>query len=390
MRWPAIRSFVCATLAVATMCMWPTAAPAQLFSGSTNNGDLYNSMPAWQNGNWLGQIQQTGQEWKLGVQGDDLDTGVYIRQVAPGSAAARASLEPSDIIVAVGGQQVGIVDGRYVDFSAEIRRRADTRGNVGLLVQDGRSGKLTSIRVQLDGNQTSVRGFIVRRDRSALPSDATVTVSLENVTRPFYAVRNGQATYLATAQNNIPFEINYDPSYIDSNDQYELRAQIVSNNRVIYRSNQAIRIFGGAPTDGLQVEVVPTQTTTVAYPSNWPVVTAGYGSGVSETLAAQYTQIYRRYLGRDPFPVEMAGFMVSSNPQAEVEALPLSLMAGQQYYDAVGNNNTMWMTSVFQQIIGRQPTNQERDQWLQYLNNLRGSRMEVLRQLVRSRPQNGR
>lgn len=385
MRWRATQPLLCASLTF--MTLWIAASPAfaQLFGGPINNGDLYNSMPAWQNGNWLGSGQTTTQDWKLGVQCDDLDTGVYIRQVAPGSAAARASLEVSDIIVAVGGQQVGRVDGRYVDFSAEIRRRADTYGNVSLLVQDGRSGKLTSIRVQLDGNQTSVRGFIVRRDRVTLPSDATITVSLQNVSRPFYAVRNGQTTFLATAQNNIPFEINYDPTYIDQNDQYELRAQIVSGNREVYRSSQPIRIFGGAPTDGIQLEVVPTQTTTVSYPANWPVVTAGYGSGVSEALAAQYTQIYRRYLGRDPYPVEMAGFLISSNPQTEVDLLPLNLMAGQQYYDAVGNNEALWMTASFQQIIGRRPTEVELDQWLRYLNNLRGSRMEVLRQLARSK-----
>ncbi len=382
----AMRNIFCALSSLLAIIVAAPAAQAQLFSGPINNSDLYNNMPAWQNSNWLGSSQLSTQDWKLGVQCDDMETGVLIRQVAPGSAAARASLEVSDTIIAVGGQQVGIVDGRYVDFSAEIRRRADAYGNVALLVQDGRTGKLAAIRVQLDGNQSSVRGFIVRRDRAALPSDAMVTVSLENVSRPFYAVRNGQTTFLATAQNNIPFEINYDPSYIDSADQYELRVQIVSGNRIAYRSSQPVRIFGGAPTDGIQVEVVPTQTT-VAYPSNWPVVTAGYGSTVTETLLAQYTQIYRRYLGRDPSQMELAAFMISSNPQAEVDVLPLNLMAGQQYYDAVGNNNTMWITSVFQQIIGRPPTVQERDQWLRYFNDLRGSRMEVLRQLVRSKPQ---
>ena len=380
----AIQQLLCASLSLAMMAMWASPACAQLFGGQLNNSDLYNSMPAWQNNSWLGGNPASTQDWTLGVQCQDLDTGVYIREVKPGSAASRASLEVTDIIIAVAGQQVGIVDGRYVDFSAEIRRRADSYGNVSLLVQDGRTGKLTSIRVQLDGNQSSVRGFIVRRDRSALPNDSMVTVSLQNVTRPFYTVRNGQVTFPATAQNNIPFEINYDPTYIDANNQYELRVSIVSANREIYRSSQPVRIFGGSPTDNLQVEVIPTQTT-AAYPSNWPVITAGYGSSVTDTLAAQYTQIYRRYLGRDPYSMEMAAFMVSPNPQAEVDVLPLNLMAGQQYYDAVGNNNTMWITSVFQQIIGRQPTIVERDQWLRYFNDLRGSRMEVLRQLVRSK-----
>jgi hypothetical protein len=43
------------------------------------------------------------------------------------------------------------------------------------------------------------------------------------------------------------------------------------------------------------------------------------------------------------------------------------------------------MTQVFQQIIGRPPTIQERDQWLKYFSDLRGSRVEVLRQLYRSK-----
>ena len=36
-------------------------------------------------------------------------------------------------------------------------------------------------------------------------------------------------------------------------------------------------------------------------------------------------------------------------------------------------------------IIGRPPTIQERDQWLRYLSDLRGSRVDVLRQLYRSK-----
>ncbi len=384
MRWRAATILWKACLFWLAVMLLILPIQAQLFNGPINNGDLYNSMPAWQNGNWLGTSLVPTQDWKLGVQVDDLDTGVYIRQVAPGSAAARASLEAGDVIIAVAGQQVGMVDGRYVDFSGEIRRKADSYGNVSLLVQDARTQRLAAIRVQLDGSETALRGVVVRRDRAALPADATVTVSLVNISRPFYEVRNGQATFLATAQNNIPFEINYDPRYIDANDRYEVTATIVSANRVIYQTSRGVRVLGGAPSDGVQLEVIPIQNTT-AYPSNWPVITAGYGSGVTDTLAAQFTQIYRRYLGRDPNNSEVYVFMRSPDPQGEINNLPFNLMASQQYYDAVGNNNTMWITAVFQQIIGRQPTNQERDQWLVYFNQLRGSRVEVLRELVRQK-----
>ncbi|MCC6508269.1 MAG: YbaY family lipoprotein [Pirellulaceae bacterium] len=366
------------------VCVSALPVQAQRFTGPINNSsDLYNNLPAWQGGNWLGTSLVPTQDWKLGVQTDDLEIGVLVRQVAPGSAAERANLEVNDLIVAVGGQQVGIVDGRFVDFSAEIRRRADQSGNVSLLVQDTRSGRLASIRVRLDGNQSALRGTVVRRDRAFLPADARVTVSVQNISRPIYVVRNGEATYSASGQNSIPFEINYDPSYIDPNDAYQVQAQIVSNGRIIYHTLQPVRVLGSSRSDGIQIEVVPIQNTTVASIGS-PVISAGYGS-VNDSLVAQYSQIYRRYLGRNPYDVELAAFMVSPNAASELQTLPLNLMASQQYYDAVGNNNTMWITAVFQQIIGRAPSLQERDQWLKFFNDLRGSRMEVLRQLANSK-----
>ena len=77
--------------------------------------------------------------------------------------------------------------------------------------------------------------------------------------------------------------------------------------------------------------------------------------------------------------------MFSPTSPTDIESLPISLMASQQYFDAVGNNNTMWITNVFEKIIGRPPSTQERDQWLKYFSDLRGSRVELLRQLYRSR-----
>ncbi len=104
------------------------SASAQMrFGGPTSSSDLYNSMPAWQGGSWFGGTLMPNQDWRLGVQVDNLDTGVFIRQVAPNSAAARANLEVNDVIVAVAGQQVGYVDGRPIDVGTEIKRRADAQ-----------------------------------------------------------------------------------------------------------------------------------------------------------------------------------------------------------------------------------------------------------------------
>lgn len=362
---------------------WTGSAQAQLkFGGQTSSNDLYNSMPAWQGGNWFGTTLVPTQDWKLGVLSDNLDTGVFVRQVAPNSAAARANLEVNDVIVAVAGQQVGVVDGRIVDLATELKRRADSAGNVSLLVQDSRTGRLASIRVQLDGNQSMLRGQVVIRDRSQLPADAQVIVSIENLSRPFYVVRNGETTVYANGRATVPFEIAYDPAYIDSNDAYQVRARVTSGGRVVQDTVQPVRVFGNHPTDNVQIAVAAIQPSNVASTGS-PVFTAGYGS--NDALINQYRQMYRKYLGRDPNDIELVALLMSPTQTTDPESMAVSLMASQQYYDAVGNNNTAWMTQVFQQIIGRPPTTQERDQWLKYFSDLRGSRVEVLRQLYRSK-----
>ena len=363
-------------------CVTSTAQAQNKFGGTSSSSDLYNSMPAWQGGGWFGSTLIPTQDWRLGVQVDNLNTGVFVRQVAPNSAAARANLEVNDIIVAVAGHQVGIVDGLPIDVGTEIKRRADATGNVTLLVQDSRTGRLASIRVRLDGSQASVRGQVVLRDRGPVPADAQATVSIENLTRPLYQVRNGTTTVYLNGQTSVPFEINYDADYIDASDAFQVRARVLSAGRVIYDTVQPVRVFGTNPTTNVQVVVAPIQGVNVA--SNvTPVISAGYGG--NELQMAQFRQLYLRYLGRVPYDIEQAAFLYAADPNAELNSLPISLMSSQEYFDAVGNNNTMWITNVFEKIIGRPPSTQEREQWLKYFNDLRGSRVDVLRQLFRSR-----
>ncbi len=250
-----------------------------------------------------------------------------------------------------------------------------------LLVQDGRTGRLASVRVRLDGNSTSLRGQVVLRERIQLPVDAQAVVSIENLSRPVYIVRNGETTVYMNGQPTVPFEIAYDPTYIEPTDAYQVRARIISSGRVICDTVQPVRVFGNNPVDNVQIYVTPIQSALASASS--PVISASYGG--NDALIAQYRQIYRRYLGRDPSELELAAWLYSPTAATDIESLPISLMAGQQYFDAVGNNNTMWVTAVFQQIIGRPPTPQERDQWLQYFSDLRGSRVELLRQLYRSK-----
>jgi PDZ domain-containing protein len=90
-------------------------------------------------------------DWKLGVWAYNTDNGVVVTRVAPSSAAAREGLESGDRIVSVGGFQVGYVGDLLYPLGYELRRQADGRGQVLLLVQNVRDKELLNLSVQLDG-----------------------------------------------------------------------------------------------------------------------------------------------------------------------------------------------------------------------------------------------
>ena len=333
---------------------------------------------AWQGSGWLdGSTGQTRQ-WRLGVTGDNGETGVVVRQVASNSSAARARIEPGDVIVNVSGFQVGIVEGRLYDLAEEINRRADTSGYVSLVVQDHVSGRLANVRVKLDEHQATLRGAVVYRERTPLPADAIVTVRIENVTRPHYSVRNGQTSFRPSAGSSFPFEIAYDSSYIDARDTYQLRAVVTSGGRTILDTPTPQRVLtGGAATGGsVQLLLAPVGQSTTA---GGGVVSVGYPN--YNDLDDRLIAMYRRYLRRDPTFVELAALRVTPNIATRIDTMPLDLMAGQEYFDAVGNNNGVWLGSVFQEIVKRQPSSSEQEQWMRRFADLRYSRTELLRQL---------
>lgn len=87
--------------------------------------------------------------WKLGVYAFNTPAGVRITRVQPGSAAARAGLEPGDVVVTVNGYQIGQVGSRLYPLGDELQRRAGPRGEVFLLVQNVRNRDLVNMNVRL-------------------------------------------------------------------------------------------------------------------------------------------------------------------------------------------------------------------------------------------------
>ena len=85
----------------------------------------------------------------LGVSGRDTAEGVLITGVVAGTPAQFAGLEVGDRVLTVGGYQVGAVatpvGSRVYPLGRELARRLGPTGEVTLLVQDGRTGRITNV-----------------------------------------------------------------------------------------------------------------------------------------------------------------------------------------------------------------------------------------------------
>jgi uncharacterized lipoprotein YbaY len=336
-------------------------------------------------GDWL-TSSGTASDWKLGVLGNNTDTGVTVVQVAPGSAASRVAINPGDVIVCVDGDQVGRVGNRVFELSEEVHQHADAQGRVRMLVQDGRSLRMRVVEVQLDSQRGGLTGTLTIAG-GMVPVNSIVTVELQNVTRPHFVVRNGQRSFrLPTfSAGEIPFALDYDPQYIAASDSYRIRAYITVNGMTTFDTLQPPMVLTRGYPNTARLMLSPVSYSAASAGAsfsgqpNTGIVAAGYVN--YEELGARINDAYTRYLGRRPTTVELAAWQQISDPQSRLETLPLELMASQEYFDRAGNNNPVWLREVFREVIGRAPSDLEVDQWMRRFAELRYSRMELLRQL---------
>ncbi len=325
---------------------------------------------------WLNSLDRAtlANQWTLGIRGQNTDAGVVIQEVAPASAAARARLKVGDIIVSVGGYQVGYVDNQIFDVAEEINRRATSDGRVNLLVQDSRSSRLAALRVTLQQRHDYISGRLSYRG-GRLPSDAVVTLKLDNLTRPNYRVSIPNNTFPASQIVNGTFQLPYDPAYIEANDVYELRAFVTSNGRTILASDRPQQVITLGNPRQIQMELVSLERFASAT-TNTPI-SAGYPN--YNQVDDRIRSLYLQYLDRQPAAVELIAWR--RLPMERINTAHLDIMASQEFFDLAGNNSHDWIERVFSNIVGKRPSAQELSQWLLHYERLDRSRMELLNHL---------
>jgi len=356
----------------------------ELWTGGTDFPATSSYWSPGSGGNdWLGS-SGTNNRWQLGVEGANTDVGVSVNRVNAGSAAARAGIMPRDVIACVGGVRVGRVGPRVFDLAEQISKQVNSRGQVELLVQTSRTMQLRSMSVQLDNStQSGLTGTLLLPGNARLPRDAVVTVQLENVSRPHYVVRNGEYAFRPPAYSNrkIDFTLNFDQNYVFANDTYRLNAYITARGQTLYVASRPEYVLTRGNPTRVQMQMVPSTsiaTVSVSDPGNGNVYSAGYTN--YDLITERVTQAYQRYLDRQPSSLELAAWHQIPDVEFRLSRLPLELMASQEYFDRIGDNNSLWIRKIFGEFFGRTPTALEFDQWIRRFADVRYSRMEVLKQ----------
>lgn len=108
--------------------------------------------------------------------------------------------------------------------------------------------------VALSGHVT---GTVTYRERIALPQDAKIIVSLEDVSRVDKgAAFVAQQTLRPTAQVPIPFDLRYIPSSIDRRHRYAVRAAIVdSRDELLWTSTDSYPVLFNEPEQAIAITV---------------------------------------------------------------------------------------------------------------------------------------
>lgn len=282
--------------------------------------------------------------WQLGVRVQNTTTGAQIIDVEPGSPAAASGLVKGDRIVAIGGRQIGYVDGRLNDLGEAINQSVNTSGQVTTLLHSTRYG-LAARTIGLRSTENVIEGTAYLRGGARLSSQAVLNFRLLDVTHSnwtgvvVFEWSIGGASY-----SPYPFRLSYNPQQIYAGHQYALEAAVVDQSTVMFRTSQPLGVELGSGRVSISLDPLTTQL-------------PGVGGGTFP-----YDQVanwYRTYLGRPPTQQELYSWQNHVERGQPISDVQTYLLGSNEFYGRYQNNNDLYLRGIFRTLYDRDPTPQE-------------------------------
>ena len=316
---------------------------------------------------------------QMGVRVRNLDTGVELTQVFPGSPAERAGLQTGDRIVTVGGYQVGYVDDKLYDLSDEVARRVNQNGIVRAVALQQRTGRLgiydipVGSAAQLPGvppvpvwGVATLSGVISHEPALRVPFGTTLEVRLiqEGI--------NGapDITITEARQDNFPgfpasYNLSYNKTQITPGVRYYAEARLIQATRIIAMTNQRVYVFNPLIPNRLDL-----------------TVTSSAPNPAAQDATAVISNWYRQYLGREADPAGLNAHLLSLQAGRPLRDVQTTLLASNEFYDRCRNNPTVFVSQLYFLVLNRQPTQQDLNFWTERLRKVRNNRAQLVREFL--------
>lgn len=318
--------------------------------------------------------------WRIGVYSRNTDTGVLIMRIVPNSPAAIAGLEPNDKIVAVGGYQVGIVNGLRHDLGAEFDLRCDENGATTLLVQDRRDGSLVNVDVQLEPKFATIGGKVNWYSEYPLPREAFAEIELRERVRPGAPmVTIAQTTVHALnetqkfKQGSVPFDLEYSQTDIDPNRQYFVTATITDNYQTLYATDRMYPVITAQNPRRVDLQM--------AQAWDWRN-SQGVGSIGQATEYDQFVRLFEKYMGRPLRPAEAEIYRNDFNHGRSVNDALVNVIGNPEFYSRAEMDDRAFIVRAHQMYTGKTPNEQTIQYWLNQLQTYNGLRREFARDFI--------
>lgn len=305
--------------------------------------------------------------YRLGIMSRNTNTGVEINQVMPNSVAQRAGLEAGDLIVAVGGYQVGFVGDRLYDIGDELARRVDRRGRVLLLVRNRRNGQLINVPAEFPIAMRVVTGRILSSDNRPLAANQTLVVRVVDVTRPNWNDSVISEVSLGSPRIwPIDYRVEVDPDLIQVGRRYAVVARVLQQGAVYQDTGSPMQLSLADTGDRINLTLRRLQT---------PV-----------TPLAPLDQIqiwYQQLLGRPPTARELNAWQADLSRGRTLQDVQATIMSGSEYYERNQSSNDQFINQAYQQLNKVSPTPSQQEELRRKLEQQNGIRLKFLQDLQR-------
>lgn len=308
--------------------------------------------------------------WQLGVQVRNLETGVQLTSVGRGSVAERNGLAQGDIIVTVGGYQVGYVDGLLYDLGDELARNVDRRGRVTLLVLRNRDGRLLNNVIDFNpgggggggggggsSDTISVRGIVENRTNVRLSNQAIQVARILDVA-------GGQGSFFVVARqvDRKPgqFPLDFNIGFTSRPGRKYAAQAIIYDGPRMYLTD--LEPFPARPNNENRITLRASREQPVFDPTTW----------------------YRSHLGRSPSSREVAAWreqLEDGQSQDEIEA---QILGGSEAYDRRGASPDAYVRGVAKSATGKEASEEQVRKFTEQLKQPGANRSSVVEQMLKS------